>query len=133
MTAPNLRALELSAALTVSDLDQSAAWYCDVVGFTVDQRHEREGKLIAVSLRSGDVRLLLTQDNGARGAERVKGEGFSLQLTTHDDIDAIAQRVRESSGALDTEPTDTPWGQRMFRFRDPDGFRFTVTSPRPER
>jgi len=29
---------------------------------------------------------------------------------------------------IDTEPVDTPWGVRMFRLRDPDGFRFAISS-----
>jgi uncharacterized glyoxalase superfamily protein PhnB len=27
-----------------------------------------------------------------------------------------------------SEPVDTPWGVRMFRVRDPDGFRLTISS-----
>jgi hypothetical protein len=29
---------------------------------------------------------------------------------------------------LDTEPTTFPWDARVIRFRDPDGFRFTLSS-----
>jgi len=118
----------LSAALTVNDLEGSLTWYLDVLGFTVHQRHEREGTLMAVSLRAGDVRLLISQDNGAKGRERAKGEGFSLQITTDESIDALAQRAVAAGSTLDTELTDTPWGARMFRLRDPDGFRFTISS-----
>jgi uncharacterized glyoxalase superfamily protein PhnB len=123
-----LHGRELSASLTVKDLRGSVAWYRDVLRFEVDREHEREGKLIAVSLRAGNVRILLGQDDGAKGLDRVKGEGFSLQITTGQDIDEIARRVREAGGTIDTEPVDTSWGVRMFRFRDPDGFRFTVSS-----
>lgn len=122
------QASELSASLTVADLEKSLAFYQDVVGFDVTQRHEREGKLVAISLRAGDVRLLINQDNGAKGFDRVKGEGFSLQLTTNESIDEIAARIKAAGVTLDTEPMDMPWGVRAFRFRDPDGFRFTVSS-----
>lgn len=133
MNAPDqsLLGLNLSAALTVNDLEQSLAWYRDVLGFAVAQKHEREGKLMAVSLSAGDVRLLLTQDDGAKGLDRAKGAGFSLQITTGQDIDAIARRVRDAGGVPEADPADTPWGTRFFRLRDPDGFRFTITSPRP--
>jgi lactoylglutathione lyase len=124
-------ALALAASLTVKDLDASLAWYRDVVGFTVDQQHERQGKVVAVAVRAGDVRILLNQDNGARGWDRVKGEGFSLQITTSQDVDAIAERIRARGGTLDSEPADMPWGARVFRLVDPDGFRFTITSMRP--
>ena len=35
----------LSASLTVKDLGKSLAWYHDVLGFTIDRKIEREGKL----------------------------------------------------------------------------------------
>src|SRR6266849_2722512 len=85
-----LNASELAASLTVKDLATSAAWYRDIVGFTIDRRHERDGRLLAVSLRAGQVRLLITQDDGARGLDRTKGVGFALQLSTPQDIDALA-------------------------------------------
>ena len=126
----SFRARSLQASLTVKDLEKSLAWYRDVVGFTVDQQHERGGKLIAVSLNAGDVRILITQDNGEKGWDRVKGEGFSLQFTTAQKIDDIAKRITERGGTLDSEPTDMPWGVRVFRLRDPDGFRFVISSER---
>ena len=125
----SFRARTLSASLTVKDLDKSLVWYQDVVGFTVDRKYEREGKLKAVTLKAGDVRLLIGQDDGAKGWDRVKGEGFSLQLTTTQDVDALAARAKSHGVTLDTEPTDA-WGARVFRLRDPDGFRLVISSER---
>ena len=119
---------ELTASLTVSDLPASIAWYCEVLGFGLAKRFEREGKLMAARVKAGRVLLLLGQDDGAKGPGRVKGEGFSLMITTTQDIDAIAARVREAGGDLDTEPSDTPWGARIMRLRDPDGFRLTIST-----
>ncbi len=124
----SFRGESLEASLTVGNLEQSTSWYTTMLGFAVDQRHERGGRLIAVSLRAGAVRILLTQDDGSRGLDRVKGEGFSLQLTTRQNVDAIATGFKQRGGVLDTEPTTLPWGARIIRFRDPDGFRFTVSS-----
>jgi len=123
-----LRALSLEAALTVNDLEASVTWYTSILGFAMDRRHEREGHLIAVSLRAGAVRLLLTQDDGAKGRDRDKGEGFSLQITTRQDVDALAARIKENGWTLDTEPFSMPHA-RAFRLRDPDGFRITVSTP----
>jgi len=121
----------LQASLTVNDLERSRDWYRDVLGFTVDREHERGGKVMGVALKAGDVRILINQDDGAKGTDRVKGEGFSFMITTTQNVDDLAQRVREHGGTLDTEPMDTRWGTRMFRVRDPDGFKFTITSERP--
>jgi lactoylglutathione lyase len=120
----------ISVSLTVKDLIRSLAWYTEVFGFEVVQRYEREGELRAVSLKAGDVRILIGQDDGARGWDRVKGEGFSLQITTAQNIDELAKRIQEQGGTLDSEPVDTPWGARMFRLRDPDGFKYTISSER---
>ena len=127
--AEPLRARSLSASLTVKDVSKSMAWYRDVLGFTVDQQHEREGALRSAVMTAGDVRLLLNQDDGAKGKDRVKGAGFSLMITTTQDVDAIAGRIRESGTKLDSEPADMPWGMRMFRVQDPDGFKLAFGSP----
>jgi uncharacterized glyoxalase superfamily protein PhnB len=129
----SLRATALAASLTVKDLEKSLAWYRDALGFTVDQTHERGGKAIAVSLKAGVVRILLNQDDGAQGWDRAKGAGFSLQITTAQNIDEVASRVRRAGSTLDSEPTDMPWGARAFRLRDPDGFRLVISSERPDR
>lgn len=128
----SFRARALQASITVKDLQTSVAWYEEVVGFTIAQRYERDGSVRSVALKAGDVRILLNQDDGAKGWDRVKGEGFSLQITTVQDIDALAAAIKKNGGTLDTEPTDMPWGTRSFRLRDPDGFRFTISSVRPE-
>ncbi|HEX9565864.1 MAG TPA: VOC family protein [Gemmatimonadaceae bacterium] len=124
----SLRGRTLTASLTVKDLERSLSWYVDVVGFTVDRRFERDAALTAVSLKAGRVRLLITQDDGGRGWDRVKGEGMSLQITTVQNVDEIAQRIRERGGVLESEPVDAPWGPRVFRVKDPDGFRITFSS-----
>lgn len=126
-----LQADSLEASLTVGQLERSAAWYCDALGFAIDRRHEREGKTIAIALRAGAVRILLAQDDGAKGMERIKGEGISLQITTSQQAEDIASRLKAYGSSLDTEPTRMPWGVTVLRVRDPDGFRLTISSTQP--
>jgi len=121
----------LSISLTVKDLSTSLAWYNNVLGFTIDRKIEREGKLRSVALRAGIARISINQDDGAKGWTRIKGEGFSLNFTTEQNIDKIASRIKELGGVLDTEPADMPWGVRMFRLKDPDGYKLAISSPRP--
>ena len=131
-SSPNdepLSARSLEASFTVADVRRSADWYRDVLGFTIDREYEREGRVLGVSLRGGAIRMLLMQDDGAKGLDRRKGEGFSLQITTSQNIDTIADRAKRAGATLDSEPADV-WGARGFRLRDPDGFRLTVSSPR---
>lgn len=118
----------LSVSLTVTDLARSLAWYRDVIGFSVRQTFEREGKLMAVSLVAGEARILLSQDDGAHGLDRTRGAGFSIQITTEQSIDDLADRIKSRGAILDDEPRDFRWGQRAFRLRDPDGFKLTISS-----
>ena len=76
------------------------------------------------------MRILINQDDGAKGRDRVKGAGFSLQFITVQDIDDLAAEIRARGGTLDSEPADMPWGARVFRMLDPDGFKLTISSPR---
>ncbi|MEO7087007.1 MAG: VOC family protein [Gemmatimonadaceae bacterium] len=119
----------LSASLTVNDIPKSLAWYRDVLGFTVAREFERDGKMFAVSLRAGSVPILITQDDGAKGTGRTKGEGISLQLTTSQNVDAIAARIKAAGFTLASEPADAR-GARVFRVLDPDGFKLVISSER---
>ena len=127
--AQPLNARALGASLTVKDIRKSVAWYRDMIGFVVDREIERDGVLRAVALKAGDVRILVNQDDGAKGFDRVKGEGFSLQFTTEQNVDVVANRIRNAGGTLQSEPADMPWGARVFRLVDPDGFKLVISGP----
>ncbi len=124
------RARELNASLTVKDVQKSLVWYSEIMGFYVHQRYESEGKLRGVALKAGSVRILLNQDDGAKGSDRVKGAGFSLQFTTAQNVDDVANRIKKRGGTLESEPADMPWGARVFRVTDPDGFKLVISSER---
>lgn len=125
-------AIEPSAvilSLTVKDLATSVAWYRDVVGFTVDYVREKDGKPTSAGIRAGASRIFLNQDDGGRGWERVKGEGFAITFETGQDVDAFTARIRSNGGTITMEAADMPWGVRMVRFVDPDGFRLAAWRP----
>lgn len=122
-------AIALTASLTVKDLHKSVAYFTDGVGFEIGQKHERDGQLRAVEIKAGGVRMLLNQDDGAKGWERVKGQGFAFMITTKD-VDSVAARMNAAGYTPDSEPADMPWGSRAFRFTDPDGYAFVVATPR---
>ena len=97
------RARAISASLAVKDIQKSLAWYRDKMGFYVEQKFERGGKLTGAALKAGDVRILISQDDGGTGWDRVKGAGFTLQFTTAQDIDALAGHDQQHwpAGRLD--------------------------------
>ena len=118
----------MMVSLTVKDLKESKRWYHEVLGFAVDQEYDRDGVVTTIALSAGKVLLLLNQDDGAKGWERVKGEGFSMTIMTTD-VDAVAARIKAAGGTLGAEPEDKPWGARMFPLTDPDGFKLAISTP----
>jgi lactoylglutathione lyase len=118
-----------NVSITVKDIHKSVDWYHNVIGFGIDRKFEREGRLVLVGLKAGDVRINLNQDDGAKGWERIKGLGFSVNIWTTEDVDAIAHRIKAAGATLDSEPVDAPWGARYFRLTDPDGFKLAILKP----
>jgi catechol 2,3-dioxygenase-like lactoylglutathione lyase family enzyme len=122
-------AKSMSLSLTVKDLEASRHWYVDIVGFTLSRKMERDGVLRSYAIAAGDVRLLLNLDDGGRGWDRVKGEGFSINISTEQDVDALAASITAAGGILAKEPYDAPWGARVMRLVDPDGYRIGISKP----
>lgn len=127
----SLNATTLSCSITCKQLDASLAFYRDVLGFTVDMTYGNEGVMAGAVITAGQARIVLNQDDGKLGWDRVKGQGFYLQINVQSaaDVDAAAARIKAAGGTLIDEPADRPWGVRMFQFRDPDGFKMGVSTP----
>jgi len=123
------QAKTLTVSLTVKDLQKSITWYTEALGFEIDRRIERDGTLRGVALKGGDVRISINQDDGAKGWDRVKGQGFSLSFVTDQSVDDIAKRIKDRGWTLDLEPKDMPWGSRAIRLYDPDGFKIVISRP----
>ena len=130
-TVTRLNATALGCSLTCKTLETSIAFYRDVLGFAVDMTFENEGKLAGAVISAGGIRIVLNQDDGKLGWDRIKGQGFYLQIGVAGaaDVDAAAARIKAAGGTLLDEPADRPWGARMFQFRDPDGFKLGVSTP----
>jgi lactoylglutathione lyase len=123
-----LRLRSVEPSLTVGDIERSLAWYRDVLGFTVGERWEHEGRLAGVEIVAGRVSFWLSQDDWKKGRDRVKGEGFRLYGETAQDVDRLAAQILVRGGRLLEEPRDQPWGGRAFSVADPDGFKITIAT-----
>ena len=126
-----LNATGLMPSLTVDNLQRSVDFF-NGLGFDVQDRWEENGVLLGVMLKAGGVQIGLSQDDGKKGKDRVKGAGMRLYLETRDDIDELARRAKASGIALKTDPQDTEWGSRAFDVLEPSGFLLTITSPSKE-
>jgi uncharacterized glyoxalase superfamily protein PhnB len=120
-----LRLRSVSLSLTATDLPRSIAFYRDVLGFMMGDEWRDKGALMGVELHAGAVTFMLSQDDFAKGRDRVKGVGTRFYCGTAQDIDRLASQIRERGGVLDQEPKMMSWGSRVFMISDPDGFKLT--------
>jgi predicted enzyme related to lactoylglutathione lyase len=130
-TLAAIRATNLGCSITCKDLKASLQFYRDVLGFTVGETYENDGEVATAVVSSGDCRIVLNLDDGKLGWDRIKGQGFYLQINVISpaDVDSTAARITASGGTLLSEPADREWGVRMFQFKDPDGFKLGVSTP----
>lgn len=122
----SLRLRQVMPSLTVQDIERSIAFYRGVLGFHVKDRWEDGGRLVGAEVIAGAVTIGLSQDDFAKGRDRIKGIGHRLWCMTAQDIDGYAARIRERGGQLDEGPTDA-FGVRMITITDPDGFKLSFT------
>ena len=115
-------------SLTVNNLQQSLDFF-SALGFEIEDRWEEDGKLLGAMLKAGEARLGLSQDDGKKGTNRVKGVGMRIYIEAADNIDQVAARAKASGIALTREPHDTDWGTRAFEVTEPSGFLLTIASP----
>ena len=114
-------------SLTVNNLQQSLDFFSGL-GFEIEDRWEENGKLLGAMLKAGEARLGLSQDDGKKGANRVKGVGMRIYIEAADNIDQVASRAKASGITLTREPHDTEWGTRAFEVTEPSGFLLTIAS-----
>lgn len=130
-TSAIINATSLGCSITCKDIEASIRFYRDAIGFGVEHTFENEGKVVAAVVSAGSIRIVLNQDDGKLGWDRIKGQGFYLQINVAGpaDVDAAAARIKAAGGTLLNEPADRPWGARMFQFNDLDGFKLGVSTP----
>lgn len=123
-----LNATSVMPSLTVDKLQESVDFFAGL-GFDVEETWEENGVLAGVMLKAGNARLGLSQDDGKKGRDRVKGVGMRLYIEAKDNIDQVASRAKAAGLKLKCEPHDTEWGSRAFEVEEPSGFALTIGSP----
>jgi glyoxylase I family protein len=120
-------------ALTVTDLERSAAWYADVLGLEESFR-ESSAQRSAVIFRftNGSAAIGLVQhvstaqdfDPAVTGLDHV-----AFTVSTEAEMFAWADRLT-SRGVAHSGPIEVPPG-RILNFKDPDGIALSLFWDRP--
>lgn len=108
--------------LEVNNLEESLAFYGDVLGFDTESNNSDAQPPMA-SVRSGTLRITLVQQIETM-LKRGRGVHFVLRVNDVDDF----YRTLRSRQVQVAEPRDEGWGGRFVNLQDPDGYRlFFVT------
>jgi lactoylglutathione lyase len=113
----------------VTDIQASARWYMEGLGFEMTHQWTPEGKLQWCWLQLGGAALMLqefvTEGHGGRAPEGKLGEGVSLCFMCQD-----ALAIYHESKARGLKPSRPFVGNRMWvtSFTDPDGYHLHFES-----
>src|SRR5689334_7976194 len=76
--APAKGLQEIAVGSTANDAEASIKWYCDVLGFSVAERWEKDGVFLGASVVNGPVTVNIGQDDWKLGRDRQKGQGVRI-------------------------------------------------------
>ena len=122
-------------SLTVSDLERSVPWYCDVLGFEVigDQSHG-DGRTVVLALGAGEFVLLLQEHKAHEGTSfsefRPGLDHLSFRLHHTGDLEAWRSRF-DGLGVEYQEPRSEAYGSVLI-FRDPDRIQLELFVDPPD-
>jgi predicted enzyme related to lactoylglutathione lyase len=126
------RVEKVEVILTVPSIEETAAWYERVLGWTAHyDTFDEQGRCLFGSVMLGDVEAVMREEAPFTGMNlsRFQGDVASYGEPAHfialirvDDVDALYARVVERGVAPGSPPRSEPWGGRTVMIRDPNGF-----------
>lgn len=115
-------------ALSCRDLEASARWYTDVLGFTFLADLEAEDNRRKLFVHPGGVVVGLVEHDAnagtAFGPSQTGLDHLSFGVAGREDLDEWIKRFQRM-GVTHSPVADTPWGQ-VLCFRDPDDIQLEL-------
>jgi catechol 2,3-dioxygenase-like lactoylglutathione lyase family enzyme len=111
---------KLVPLLYVSEMDRSAAFYDNKLGFEITQHWEPEGKMLWCMLKRGDAELMLQQADAKDGPAEGRGRGVMFFFWCND-ADAMHAELVANGLKLDP-PSVAFYGMKQLFLKDPDGY-----------
>jgi catechol 2,3-dioxygenase-like lactoylglutathione lyase family enzyme len=130
------RLLQLRPFLEVTDVDETIAFYTDVLGFTVTDSIAADGHRVWASLLKDDVRLMVNRmhthdddEDDGHGHDHPHEPALTGSLYFNvDDVDKLAIDLG-GKVPLEFGPTTQPHGMREIAVVDPNGYVLVFGTP----
>jgi predicted enzyme related to lactoylglutathione lyase len=126
--------------ITVSDVDESIAFYTDALGLEVKNDVASGGHRWVTLGSDAQPGLGIVLSDPHAGRSQADGDALQELLTkgvlpsmvfATDDVDATFETVRASGAEVLQEPMDQGWGPRDCAFRDPSGNMVRISQAPP--
>jgi glyoxylase I family protein len=124
----------VTTLLQVFDMRKSVAFYCDVLGFELLQKHEPEGHLYWVQLKLGGAMVMLNsmyEDDdrpAAPDAVRAVAHGDTTLYFACPNVDEAYEHLR-GKGCDVKPPKVAYYGMKQLYLSDPDGYMLCFQQP----
>lgn len=110
-----------NVGITTEKINESKAFYTEILGFTVTFENEfylllgkgEEASVLSSLLPNHPTQQALFQPVS-------KSEGLYLTIEV-DDVDALYKTIVQKEVNIEIELRDEPWGDRHFAIKDPNG------------
>ena len=107
--------------LAVRDVDDTAAYFRDALGFAVQWTDATDWRLLS----RGKVNVMIGHCPDAAPAAETGDHSYFGYLEV-DDVDALHAELAERGAIIRTPPADKPWGLREMLVATPDGHRMVI-------
>ncbi len=106
-------------ALPVADVDATLNYYRDVLGFSIEGRHQDEsGDVVFGSVLCGQANFYFSKTKEPIVANRC--------YVFADEVDDLCAALKARGAQILEEPADKPWGYREFTLKDINGHIFHI-------
>ena len=129
-----VRAGHVTTLLQVFDMRKSVAFYCDVLGFELLQKHEPDGHLYWAMLKLGGATIMLNsmyEDDDRPPAPDPQRAAVHRDTTLYfgcPDVSEAYEHLRAKG--IDVKPPKVAYyGMKQLYLSDPDGYELCFQQP----
>lgn len=119
----NSKLINLAAVFVTPDIKRTAAYYKDILGFSVVEHYDNAEAFAA--LYRDEVEIIIVQSRFGEILSNKKrhGAGYDVYLSPEsvEGVDTLYLEFKEKGAKIVNPPTLTPYGSREFVIEDIDG------------
>ena len=128
----NRSKMKLNAGIITEKLDESRAFYTDILNFGITFENEFY-LLLHTPNRESEISFLLPNHPSQQKFFHKPFQGQGMYLTIEvDEVDKIYAEMKKKGIEIKIDIRDEPWGDRHFAIEDPNGIGIDIVKYSPQ-